>query len=170
VFHSKLRILPDFIPVRDISEDNSLQYICINSMATSARSDSGCWTCRLRRKKCDETHPACLQCQSVHLACHGFGDKPEWMDGGAKARAKLVDVKLMVAKTIKERRAQRAKRSRIRTIIDMQDMKSDTDSGKVTMYSHLSPEIVTPLSTEENGSRNGQGINTQKVQKSLQSL
>ncbi|KAM0329527.1 hypothetical protein ACHAQA_004836 [Verticillium albo-atrum] len=51
-------------------------------MASKARSSQGCWTCRLRRKKCDETRPICQGCGALEITCH-FGDaKPDWMDGG----------------------------------------------------------------------------------------
>ncbi|OQU97022.1 Fungal Zn2-Cys6 binuclear cluster domain-containing protein [Cladophialophora immunda] len=48
------------------------------------RSDSGCWTCRLRRKKCGEEHPVCDACAALNITCHYSQDKPGWMDGGAR--------------------------------------------------------------------------------------
>ncbi|KAI0378122.1 fungal-specific transcription factor domain-containing protein [Hypomontagnella monticulosa] len=48
------------------------------------RSSNGCWTCRLRRKKCDENHPVCDTCSALHITCHYSQDKPEWMDNGAR--------------------------------------------------------------------------------------
>ncbi|OOF96147.1 hypothetical protein ASPCADRAFT_146852 [Aspergillus carbonarius ITEM 5010] len=33
------------------------------------RSRTGCFTCRLRRKKCDENRPACTMCTSLGLRC-----------------------------------------------------------------------------------------------------
>lgn len=33
------------------------------------RSNTGCWGCRKRRKKCDETHPACKACVKRNLPC-----------------------------------------------------------------------------------------------------
>ncbi|KIX99397.1 uncharacterized protein Z520_04973 [Fonsecaea multimorphosa CBS 102226] len=48
------------------------------------RSDSGCWTCRLRRKKCGEEHPVCDACAALNIKCCYSQDKPEWMDGGAR--------------------------------------------------------------------------------------
>ncbi|KAL4905346.1 hypothetical protein BDW74DRAFT_184948 [Aspergillus multicolor] len=40
------------------------------------RSRSGCYTCRLRRKKCDETHPHCEACSSLGVSCEY--QKPSW--------------------------------------------------------------------------------------------
>ncbi|KAK7757473.1 hypothetical protein SLS62_000488 [Diatrype stigma] len=48
------------------------------------RSSNGCWTCRLRRKKCDEKYPVCDVCAALHITCHFEQDRPEWMDGGAR--------------------------------------------------------------------------------------
>jgi len=47
------------------------------------RAKSGCYTCRIRRKKCDEqpdTSGRCLTCVRLRLECLGFGAKrPEWL-------------------------------------------------------------------------------------------
>ncbi|KAG1750872.1 fungal-specific transcription factor domain-containing protein [Suillus lakei] len=42
----------------------------------------GCWTCRLRRKKCDEQREgnSCHTCKRLRIDCLGWGTKrPEWM-------------------------------------------------------------------------------------------
>ncbi|KAH8683805.1 fungal-specific transcription factor domain-containing protein [Ilyonectria robusta] len=46
---------------------------------SGSRTRTGCWTCRLRRKKCDENTPTCSNCVSRGLHCYGYGDKPAWM-------------------------------------------------------------------------------------------
>ncbi|OJT02247.1 Transcriptional regulatory protein pro1 [Trametes pubescens] len=49
----------------------------------AVRAKSGCYTCRIRRKKCDEQpndDGACQTCVRLRLQCLGFGAKrPEWM-------------------------------------------------------------------------------------------
>ncbi|KAH8799075.1 fungal-specific transcription factor domain-containing protein [Xylogone sp. PMI_703] len=65
-------------------------------MPTETRSRKGCWTCRLRRKKCDETHPQCKQCLTAGLDCHGFGQKPAWMDGDVREKAELATIRLKI--------------------------------------------------------------------------
>lgn len=57
------------------------------------RSKKGCWTCRVRKKKCDERRPICGTCDSLTLYCHGYGPKPEWMDNGEKEKAMANDIK-----------------------------------------------------------------------------
>ncbi|KAF9007575.1 fungal-specific transcription factor domain-containing protein [Cyathus striatus] len=49
----------------------------------AVRAKSGCYTCRIRRKKCDEQqneHGQCQTCIRLRLQCLGFGAKrPEWL-------------------------------------------------------------------------------------------
>lgn len=55
-------------------------------MSTAQRSKTGCWTCRLRRKKCNEGGPPCANCESRGVFCHGYGPKPPWKDRGEKEK------------------------------------------------------------------------------------
>lgn len=41
-----------------------------------------CWTCRVRRKKCDRTKPRCHACAALEITCHYSETRPDWMDGG----------------------------------------------------------------------------------------
>lgn len=44
------------------------------------RSKEGCWTCRIRRKKCDEARPSCWTCRKLGIPCEGYAErKPEFM-------------------------------------------------------------------------------------------
>ncbi|KAF8150822.1 fungal-specific transcription factor domain-containing protein [Crassisporium funariophilum] len=50
----------------------------------AVRAKSGCYTCRIRRKKCDEKRTseegACETCHRLKLECLGFGAKrPDWL-------------------------------------------------------------------------------------------
>ncbi|KAF9243475.1 fungal-specific transcription factor domain-containing protein [Melanogaster broomeanus] len=49
----------------------------------AVRAKSGCYTCRIRRKKCDEQmniEGSCSTCVRLRLQCLGFGAKrPEWL-------------------------------------------------------------------------------------------
>jgi hypothetical protein len=46
-----------------------------------ARTRTGCYTCRLRKKKCDEQKPFCQTCRSREILCYGYDTKPEFMHG-----------------------------------------------------------------------------------------
>ncbi|KAJ2973829.1 hypothetical protein NUW58_g8840 [Xylaria curta] len=44
----------------------------------------GCWTCRVRRKKCDNEWPVCQVCSALLITCHYNVEKPDWVDGGQR--------------------------------------------------------------------------------------
>jgi hypothetical protein len=68
-------------------------------MSGSLRTKLGCWTCRLRKKKCDEHRPHCTTCESLKITRYGFGAKPEWMDNGEKERTIAISIKEIVKHT-----------------------------------------------------------------------
>lgn len=68
-----------------------------------ARSLNGCWTCRVRRKKCDESPLSCRNCSDLSLNCDGYGSRPAWFDSGSLEKAKALKIKNIVKQTIKRR-------------------------------------------------------------------
>ncbi|KAL6248678.1 hypothetical protein RBB50_004933 [Rhinocladiella similis] len=40
---------------------------------------SGCKTCKMRRKKCDEARPCCLRCITDHYLCDGYDTPKAWI-------------------------------------------------------------------------------------------
>jgi len=64
----------------------------------------GCWTCRLRRKKCDEATPTCLGCSSLDIDCHYGEAKPHWMDGAQKQKDMVAKVKADIRTNAARRR------------------------------------------------------------------
>jgi hypothetical protein len=73
-------------------------------LSGKVRSQSGCYTCRLRRKKCDEKRPICDGCSVLEIDCHFGEEKPEWMDGGPKQRMMAETIKAQVKKQARQRR------------------------------------------------------------------
>ncbi|CZR48753.1 uncharacterized protein FPRO_03926 [Fusarium proliferatum ET1] len=70
----------------------------------------GCWTCKLRHRKCDLQIPACRECTDRRLPCHGYGPKPAWMDGSAAEHQELERIKKAVKQYLKKlRRGQQNK-------------------------------------------------------------
>ena len=83
------------------------------------RSNTGCWTCRMRRKKCDEKSPECDVCILLHIPCYGYLARPAWMDGGTLEKLELERVKSMVKETNKrKRRRVRARAAGSRPALD----------------------------------------------------
>ncbi|CAG9993100.1 unnamed protein product [Clonostachys byssicola] len=70
----------------------------------TVRSFSGCWTCRLRRKKCDEKRPVCDTCAGLYITCHYEQEKPDWMDGGHQQDEMLLRLKREVKEMANHRR------------------------------------------------------------------
>ncbi|KAH7155775.1 fungal-specific transcription factor domain-containing protein [Dactylonectria estremocensis] len=44
------------------------------------RTFTGCWKCRTRKVKCDETKPACLACRRIGVRCTGYDAKFIWVE------------------------------------------------------------------------------------------
>jgi C6 transcription factor Pro1 len=90
---------------------------------STIRSSNGCWTCRLRRKKCDEKHPVCDTCAALHITCHYNQDKPEWMDGGVRQEEMAERLKREVKEKTHHRRGERAGATTVELIVP--DIHSD---------------------------------------------
>lgn len=69
------------------------------------RNKQGCWTCRLRKKKCDGGRPHCLLCESLLITCYGFGPRPDWMDNGEKEKEVANSLKDIVKYTSRRKAA-----------------------------------------------------------------
>ncbi|KZZ89626.1 Zn(2)-C6 fungal-type DNA-binding domain protein [Moelleriella libera RCEF 2490] len=74
-------------------------------MSTSkTRSSGGCWTCRVRRKKCAENRPECDTCRALEITCFFQDDKPDWMDGGPRQKEMAERIKAQVKRQASQRR------------------------------------------------------------------
>lgn len=76
------------------------------------KKPENCWTCRLRRKKCDGTLPVCQVCANLEISCHYSETQPEWMDGGSRQKAEAQRQK----SEVKSRASQKRKEKIIRRI------------------------------------------------------
>jgi hypothetical protein len=74
----------------------------------------GCYTCRLRRKKCDESHPACLACFSLGVTCEY--DLPAWWNSTAqrKNHKEIIKEKIKQTKVDEKNNAAASKSIEIR--------------------------------------------------------
>lgn len=67
----------------------------------SPGSKGGCWTCRLRRKKCDEQREgdSCRTCKRLAIECLGWGPKrPDWMRDKAAVDAYKANIKAILTR------------------------------------------------------------------------
>ncbi|KFY70572.1 hypothetical protein V499_09066 [Pseudogymnoascus sp. VKM F-103] len=58
------------------------------------RSRTGCYTCRLRRKKCDEGSPCCSACKNLGLECNY--KRPMWWSNGDSRRHQKDTIKMII--------------------------------------------------------------------------
>ncbi|OBT50548.1 hypothetical protein VE04_09381 [Pseudogymnoascus sp. 24MN13] len=58
------------------------------------RSRTGCYTCRLRRKKCDEGSPCCSACKNLGLECNY--KRPMWWSNGNSRRHQKDTIKMII--------------------------------------------------------------------------
>ncbi|KAH7913770.1 fungal-specific transcription factor domain-containing protein [Hygrophoropsis aurantiaca] len=61
----------------------------------------GCWTCRLRRKKCDEQREgdSCHTCNRLRIKCLGWGTRrPDWMRDKQAVEAYKADIKAQLTR------------------------------------------------------------------------
>ncbi|PQE31250.1 hypothetical protein CJF32_00001845 [Rutstroemia sp. NJR-2017a WRK4] len=70
----------------------------------AVRSNRGCWTCRLRKKKCDEERPGCRRCAGVNVQCH-YGARPKWINDAKAGKEELERIKAIVAASASKKRA-----------------------------------------------------------------
>ncbi|KAH7143539.1 fungal-specific transcription factor domain-containing protein [Dactylonectria macrodidyma] len=66
------------------------------------RGRIGCWTCRIRHRKCDERRPACRECTSRRIPCYGYDSKPPaWMNDPRRLNSGLQNIKRAVKENFK---------------------------------------------------------------------
>lgn len=131
----------------------------------ATRTSGGCWTCRLRRKKCDDERPLCKGCLALEIDCLYSDEKPEWMDGAEKQKRKADWLK----KEVKRRAAHRRERRYLQgldvrlesldaSLTDGSDMAAAKDlinaaplssSATTSSASHSVAEKFTPNSTSD---------------------
>ncbi|RDL34590.1 putative Transcriptional regulatory protein pro1 [Venustampulla echinocandica] len=65
-----------------------------NKMQMHRRSRTGCYTCRLRRKKCDEGSPSCTACKHLGLRCEY--KRPMWWSNNEQRRQQKDNIKMII--------------------------------------------------------------------------
>ncbi|KAJ4300908.1 DNA-binding transcriptional regulator ume6 [Kalmusia sp. IMI 367209] len=69
------------------------------------RSRTGCFTCRLRRKKCDEAKPSCRACKHLGLKCEY--KRPMWWGSADSRKQQKEHIKNIIKRTkLQEKNAQ----------------------------------------------------------------
>ncbi|KZO98765.1 hypothetical protein CALVIDRAFT_534840 [Calocera viscosa TUFC12733] len=73
-----------------------------------AREKTGCWSCRIRRKKCHGKEPGtdvCSDCLRLGIECLGWGEKrPEWLKKSVEVKREQIKMDLLARNMIKGQR------------------------------------------------------------------
>ncbi|EJU04112.1 hypothetical protein DACRYDRAFT_93540 [Dacryopinax primogenitus] len=73
-----------------------------------AREKTGCWSCRIRRKKCHGKEPGkddCSDCLRLGIQCLGWGEKrPEWLKKSVEEKREQIKMDLLARNMIKGQR------------------------------------------------------------------
>ncbi|KAJ5138093.1 Zn(II)2Cys6 transcription factor [Penicillium atrosanguineum] len=65
-------------PSSAFPERSAIQVAPKRKRVFSNRTKTGCMTCRRRKKKCDEQHPACNNCTRGGFLCEGYSTRTPW--------------------------------------------------------------------------------------------
>lgn len=65
----------------------------VKSQSIKRRSKQGCWTCRLRKKKCSEERDKCINCVKLGIPCDYSVEKPIYMSNTEAKQAKQLELK-----------------------------------------------------------------------------
>ena len=124
-------------------------------------SQAGCWTCRVRRKKCDRTWPVCHICSELLVTCHYALERPDWVDGGIKQREMTERLKQEIRQNAPSRRslayAKAAKLTADKPLPNFEMLVSEVDSRPTDMprdlLHHLSLSQRQPVTISDNSNQ-----------------
>ncbi|KAJ6176578.1 Protein of unknown function DUF3468 [Penicillium canescens] len=128
---------------------------CVASYSDSAdkgklhkRSRSGCFTCRLRRKKCDEGQPSCSACTNLCLKCEY--KRPNWWVSAdqRKAQKERIKNKIKQTKSLERRGSLQEHMDRVRAgIASNSPLNGEYDFNHPTLanpYDQFASHLHTP--------------------------
>ncbi|KAI9039051.1 uncharacterized protein KD926_010036 [Aspergillus affinis] len=114
------------------------------------RSLAGCFTCRLRRKKCDESRPSCGMCTKLGIKCEYKA--PIWWSTGEQRRRQKDRIKdrIRQTKAMEKHGSLKDYMTRIRALTERSPKMSDKESNRPMMGEEynwnapISPPPFTP--------------------------
>ncbi|KAL7934701.1 fungal-specific transcription factor domain-containing protein [Trichoderma chlorosporum] len=77
----------------------------------SLPSAETCWTCRIRKKRCDREQPTCSACRSLDITCYDGNNRPSW--AVALSRAEFAD---QIKAQVKEKAECRRNKSYVKVL------------------------------------------------------
>lgn len=126
-------------------------------MSGPLRNKQGCWTCRVRKKKCDEARPICSTCESLSITCYGYGLKPGWVDHGEREK-EMVDSFKQIVKHTSRKKPVTTKHSAVHLARIAPKTSNGASSSASTEPGSYNSHSVGP--SPDRGSSADEGINT----------
>ncbi|CAK7267185.1 DNA-binding transcriptional regulator ume6 [Sporothrix epigloea] len=102
------------------------------------RSRTGCYTCRLRRKKCDEGAPICSACKHLGLTCEY--DRPHWWSNNDARRSQKDDIKVIIKR---KKLSEKVAASMQASIVDSPSGPSRSSQSSTKLSNTVLPISVT---------------------------
>lgn len=59
------------------------------------RSKNGCWICRIKHLKCDETRPVCMSCSKLGIECDYSVERPDYITDKELRKTKLASISVI---------------------------------------------------------------------------
>ncbi|KAF5337924.1 hypothetical protein D9758_013109 [Tetrapyrgos nigripes] len=119
-------------------------------------SKGGCWTCRLRRKKCDEQREgdSCRTCIRLTIECLGWGPKrPEWMRDKQAVDAYKANIKAQLTRAGLIRGQPRSSllQAQAQVNVNRDTNESTPTTARPQAYHRYSAPVSSPPSTSSLG-------------------
>ncbi|CAG8127200.1 unnamed protein product [Penicillium salamii] len=111
---------------------------------------TGCWTCRVRHRKCDLEKPSCKECTERDVRCHGYGPKPVWMNGGPEEQKERSRIKATINKNFRRvKKLQHLARQRERESNTLHDVQRQDEIPDAVASPAYSPQLASLTSQHE---------------------
>lgn len=123
----------------------SICSIDFSTFGMSTRSYHGCWTCKRRRRRCDNARPTCRNCAQRGVDCEGYEVRLRWGSGIA-SRGRFTGADKPLEENIPPRpKGRRRDLSKERKRLEAQ-AQAQTDNGQfkipVMIYDRIDESLV----------------------------
>ena len=132
---------------------------------TGTRSRTGCWICRLRKKKCSEEKPKCFNCERLSLDCVYSLVKPDFVTNENLRKTKLQEIKICTREAKRKSMKKRSGSSGSSNCSDNNCSHTNT-AGKIQKIRKLTNDKQS-INKKENALSNDTNSNNESKEKGV---
>lgn len=114
-------------------------------MTTRSKSFTGCWTCRVRKIKCDERRPECRRCKTTGIECQGYAHRLTWLDGLDKRQTYVMGNRRMARSVIPGSTVSLLSTSELQAQVDRLDSMTGGQLGPFSVFPVSQPPHITHI-------------------------